>query len=320
MDYTHLTREQRYQLESLLKAGQSQADVARILNRHPSTISRELRRNRPRGHRWYTAVHAHAMARKRAKKCANAPRVEPWSWRIAIEGLREGWSPEEICGRLRLQRCFAISHMTIYRRVRIDKMEGGGLWRHLRCRKPRYMRRGDGRLRVRPLDGKSIDQRPQIIESRATFGHWEGDTMLDTELRSALVTLAERKSRYVLAAKISRRSAVLTRRAINRLLEPCKPLAQTLTVDNGKEFSDHAKLTLDCYFARPFASWERGTVENTNGLLRQYFPRSRKLTGVRSDDVQLAVDKLNHRPRKCLNYRTPNEVFMEALAALHSER
>lgn len=316
MDYTHLTREQRYQIETLLKAGHCQAEIARLLGRHPSTICRELGRNRGPGCR-YAAAEAQTMAADRAKACANAPRVQPRNWQAAIAGLREGWSPEEICGRLRLRCWPGISHMTIYRRVRTDKKEGGSLWRNLRHGKCRYMRRGDGRRRIRPLGGKSIEARPAIVDTRSTFGHWEGDTMLDTELRGLLVTLAERKSRYCLAAKVSRRSAVLVRRAINRMLEPLAELARTLTVDNGKEFSDHNKLNIDCFFARPFAAWQRGTVENLNGLLRQYFPRRRRITSIRSDDVRSAVDKLNHRPRKCLGYRTPHEVFMEALSALH---
>jgi IS30 family transposase len=311
MAYTHLTREERYQIESLLKSGQCPKSIAKVLNRAPSTIGRELCRNGPG--RGYRAAEAHAVARERAKACANAPRVDPASWHSAVKALREGWSPEEIWGRLRLESCRGISHMTIYRRLRADRRSGGGLWRHLR-RKGRYRRRGDGRARPRPLGGKSIDQRPAVVELRTTFGHWEGDTMLDRKLRSCLVTLAERKSRYVLVNKVSRRNAVPVRRAINRLLKPFAAIAETLTLDNGKEFSDHGNLAIDTYFAKPYASWQRGTIENTNGLLRQYFPRERALSGVRSDDVQRAADKLNHRPRKCLGYRTPHEVLMEALA------
>lgn len=319
MVYTHLTREERYQIEGLLKSGLNAARIAQVLGRAASTISRELARNRRPGERYWAAA-AEVLARKRAKGCANAPRVDPLSWQVAVSGLREGWSPEEICGRVRLESCGSISHMTIYRRVRADREQGGSLWRHLRCRKRRYMRHGDGRGRFRPVGGKPIDQRPAIVESRKTFGHWEGDTMLDTELRGCLVTLVERKSRYLLVSKVRQRSAVLVRRAINRQLAPFAPLAQTLTLDNGKEFSDHANLKIDCYFARPYASWQRGSIENINGLLREYFPRSRPLGSVQPAEVRRAANKLNHRPRKCLGFRTPHEVLMGALEALRFER
>ena len=318
MDYTHLTREERYQIEGLLKCGCKNAEIARVLGRDASTIYRERQRNSRPGQA-YSAAAAQAMCARRAQACANAPRVDPESWQQVLRGLSEGWSPEEISGRIRLEGCPGISHMTIYRRVRAERELGGGTWRRLRCSKRPYMRRGDGRGRARPLGGKPIELRPPIVDQRCTFGHWEGDTMLDTQLRSCLVTLIERKSRYLLAAKVASRSAVPVRRAINRLLAPYGPLAETLTLDNGKEFSDHANLAVECYFARPYASWQRGSVENMNGLLRQYFPRSRKLTAVRQTHVQAAMDKLNHRPRKCLGYRTPHEVLMAA-QALHFER
>lgn len=318
MDYTHLTREQRYQIESLLLAGHSRVQVARLLGRHPSTIGRELKRNR-HASAHYQAATANAMALERAKACANGPRVQPASWERAVEGLREGWSPEETSGRLRMQGCVQISHSTIYRRVRADRQAGGCLWRHLRCR-TRRLRCGDGRRRARPLGGKPIDLRPTIVEGRSTFGHWEGDTVIDTQLQGAIVTLIERKSRYFMAAKVKQRKAALVRRAINRMLEPWGEFAKTLTLDNGKEFSQHDRIKADCYFAKPFASWQRGAIENANGLLREYFPRSRRLSKVRAKQVQAAQDKLNHRPRKCLGYRTPHEVLIEAFKALHFER
>lgn len=314
MSYTHLTREERYQIHSLLKAGHSQGQIAQFLLRHPSTICREIARNS--SHDGYCARHAQERAHDRAQACANGPRVHDLSWEFALEALGEGWSPEEVTGVLKLHKRPGISHETIYRRIYANKEAGGSVWRHLRCQKPRRKRYGDRRGRQRPVGGTPIEMRPAIVETRSTFGHWEGDTMLDTQLRGALVTLAERKSRYTLVAKVRRKTARLVRRAVNRLLAPFKPLVHTLTVDNGKEFSEHAELNVPCYFARPYASWQRGTIENTNGLLRQYFPRSRKLSNVRSNDVQIAMDKLNHRPRKCLGFRTPHEVFMQALASV----
>ena len=146
MDYTHLTREQRYQIQGLLRAGHSQVEIARIVGCHPSTICRELRRNGCKA-KGYCAEGAQCLALKRAASCANGPRVDSRSWQVAIEGLREGWSPEEVSGRLRLEGCPGISHATIYRRIQAERDRGGSLWRHLRCRKARRKRRGDGRGR-----------------------------------------------------------------------------------------------------------------------------------------------------------------------------
>lgn len=314
MDYTHLTRDQRYQIQGLLSAGQTQVEIARIVGCHPSTICRELKRSGMA--KGYCAEEAQLLALERAAACANGPRVDVLSWQMTEEGLCEGWSPEAVSGRLRLEGYPGISHATIYRRIHADRGRGGSLWRYLRCRKARRKRRGDGRGRPRPVGARPIEMRPAEVQTRSTFGHWEGDTMLDSWLHGALVTIVERKSRYTVAAKVKRKTARLVKQAIKRLLHPFAPLTSTLTVDNGKEFSDHENLGIDCYFARPYASWQRGTVENTNGLLREYFPRSRRLSGVRPDQVRRAVDKLNHRPRKCLGFRTPHEVFMEALDAV----
>lgn len=319
MNYTHLTRDERYQIEGLRKAGLNGRRIACILQRDPSTIYRELARNGVAGS--YCPRQADCLARERAKACANGPRVDPQLWHWAREALIEGWSPEEISGRLKIEN-HRLSHETIYRRVYAEKRNGGRLWRHLRCQKPHRKRYGryDRRGRTRPVGATPIELRPAIVATRSTFGHWEGDTMLDSRMRSALVTLAERKSRYTLLAKVERKTASLVTRAVTRLLAPFKPLAKTLTVDNGKEFSDHQAISkalqIDCYFARPYASWQRGTIENTNGLLRQYFPRSRSISTIRTSEIQRAMDKLNHRPRKCLRFRTPHEVFTEALQAV----
>lgn len=316
MNYTHLAREERYQIATLLKAGHSQRQIAELLQRHPATISRELARSGcpPK----YCPRRAQASAQSRRQRCANAPRIDAQCWEIAQARLQEGWSPSGIAGRLRCEGR-AISHETIYRRVYADKRHGGVLWRHLRCQKPHRKRYGryDRRGRARPLGGVPIEARPAVIETRATFGHWEGDTMLDSGMRSALVTLVERKSRYTLLARVERKTAALVGQAVIQLLRPFGALAQTLTVDNGKEFSGHAdlaaRLNLNCYFARPYAAWQRGSVENTNGLLRQYFPRNRPIASIPTREIRQAMDKLNHRPRKCLGYRTPHEVMTEAL-------
>lgn len=317
MEYTHLAQDERYQIHCLLKAGHSHGEVAELLGRHSSTIGRELARNG--GARGYCPELAQERSRQRARNCANGPRITAEAWGYTQAGLAEDWSPEEIAERLKIEGGPGISHETIYRRIYADKRSGGSLWRFLRCQKPHRKRYGhyDRRGRAQPLGAKSIDEeRPAIVEKRTTFGHWEGDTMLDSQLQSALVTLVERKSRYTLVGKVKRKNSHLVTRSVNGLLRPFKALVETITVDNGKEFSAHQKISkaleAQCYFARPYAAWQRGTNENTNGLLRQYFPRKRLISTVRPKEIQRAVDRLNHRPRKCLGFRTPHEVFIEA--------
>jgi transposase, IS30 family len=317
MDYTHLTRDERYQIQALKKAGHAQRAIATLIQRHPSTISRELVRNSTPT-QGYRGDLAHSVAMRRAQGCANAPQIAASAWDFAQARLLEQWSPEEISGHLRAQGLPGASHEILYRRIYADKRRGGCLWRQLRCQRPQRKRYGqyDRRGRTRPSPATSIEHRPAIVETRTTLGHWEGDTMIDSHLYGALVSLVERKSRYTLLAKVKRRKADLVCAAITGLLEPFKLLAQTLTLDNGKEFYAHQRivdaLQIQCYFAKPYASWQRGTNENTNGLIRQYFPRKRRIKSIRQSEIQLVMDRLNHRPRKCLGFKTPHEVFMAA--------
>jgi IS30 family transposase len=320
MDYAHLTREERYQIHALKNAGATQRAIAVQLGRHPSTISRELVRGTGLG--GYQGCHAQALAKRRRQGSANAPRIDPSVWEYAQIGLREQWSPEEICGRLRAAGRPSACVETIYRRIYADKRKGGALWKQLRCRKRNRKRYGqyDRRSSHYAPGAIPIDQRPAIVETRGTVGHWEGDTMVDSYCQGALVTLVERKSGYLKMARVWHRRAGLVCSAVTRLLEPLKPLVETLTLDNGKEFYDHRlisdALKIQCYFARPYAAWQRGTNENTNGLVRQYFPRKRAVRSIRTPELQNVVDRLNNRPRKRLGYRTPHEVFQAAMLSV----
>lgn len=308
--YTQLTQEQRYQIYALMKAELNQSEIATIVGVHKSTVSREIRRNR--GLRGYRPKQAHQLALNRRHTKAT-PRISDEDWRLVECLLREDWSPEQISLWLAQENHLSISHEWIYQHVLEDKRRGGDLHRHLRCQKPRkkrygtYDRRGQLRNRI------SIDDRPAIVERRCRIGDWELDTIIGKGHKQAIVSLTERKSRLALIAKVSSREAEGVKDSVLALLQPLAAHVHTITSDNGKEFARHeaiAKaLSADFYFAHPYASWERGLNENTNGLIRQYFPKGCDFTTITDEDIQYVMNRLNDRPRKCLGMKTPNQVF-----------
>lgn len=308
--YTQLTREQRYQIYALLKMGHSRTEIAGVIGVHPSSISRELKRNH--GQRGYRPKQAHALAVSRRKKAK--PRILPETW-VLIEGLiRQDWSPEQVSGRLESKYNIRVSHEWIYQHILADKRVGGDLYRHLRCQKKRRKRYGRYDRRGILPNRRSIDERPEIVDSRERLGDWEVDTVIGKERQPALVTLTERKSRLTLLRKVERKTAEAVAAAVVTLLMPWKAQTHTLTSDNGKEFALHQIIAMlieaDYFFAHPYAAWERGTNENMNGLLRQYFPKKRYLETVSNDEIELVMCRLNNRPRKTLAYNTPFEVFL----------
>lgn len=308
--YTQLTQEQRYQIYALKKAGLSQCRIASLLGVHKSTISREIRRNR--GQRGYRPKQAQLLAKLRSQS-KHRSRITLATWQLIKTKLRLEWSPEQITGWLRLTGHPTVSHERIYQFVLTDKKAGGDLYKHLRCKKQRKKRYGTRERRGQLPDRISIESRPAIVESRSRLGDWELDTIIGKGHKHAIVSLTERKARLTLIAKVERKTATQVCSTIIRLLRPHAQTVHTLTSDNGKEFAEHKaiakSLEADFYFAHPYASWERGTNENMNGLIRQYFPKHRDLRTVTDEEIQKAMDRLNNRPRKCLGYRTPNEVF-----------
>jgi IS30 family transposase len=307
MSYTQLTQEQRYQVYALLRMEHSQTDIADVLGFHRSTISRELQRNR--GQRGYRPKQAHQFALQRRRQ--GRARITARTWALVETKLRQDWSPEQIAGLFREQG-LSISHEHIYQYVYADKRVGGNLWKHLRCRKKRRKRYGAYDRRGNIPDRKSIEERPAVVDRRERLGDWEIDTIIGKGHRGALVTLTERRSRFTLLRKVNQKSAEQVAQAVLDLLSWIQPL-KTITSDNGKEFAAHQslsrKLLIDFYFAHPYSSWERGTNENTNGLIRQYLPKERDLTTVTAEEEVMIMDRLNLRPRKCLDFRTPFEVF-----------
>jgi IS30 family transposase len=311
MNYTHLTREERYQIYALKKAGHTQVEIAQVLARNPSTISRELARNR--GGRGYRPKQAQRLAEQR---CAiNARQIDDDDWRFAKARLKEQWSPEQISGHV------AISTETVYQRVYADKQNGGSLWQHLRCQKQRKKRYGKTDRRGIIPNRKSIDDRPAIVETRKRIGDWEADTIIGKNHKQAIVSIVERKSGFTLIRKVERKTAQAVGAAMTALLKPYRKKVHTITSDNGREFAGHeavaSTVKADFYFAHPYASWERGTNENTNGLIRQYFPKHRDFTTITQQEIDMAMERLNNRPRKRLGYLTPNQVFFKSSVALH---
>ena len=314
MNYTHLTQDERYQIHLLRRQGVSLGCIAAELARSPSTISRELKRNAGVGGYKPAAAHTRSRARQCARRNALCFSHEQWSHVHAY--LRLYLSPQQISGRLKLEQAFCISAESIYRRAYQDKASGGDLASYLRCQKARRKRYASGRERRGVLKNRtSIEQRPAVVEQRSRIGDWEGDTVIGKGHQGVLVTLVERMSRYTLAAPLSSRHSAGVTGAVIELLRPHKEQCRTLTFDNGKEFAEHEFMAqcLDAsvYFAHPYCSWERGLNENHNGLLRQFFPKQASLLKVSEHEVNDAVYRLNHRPRKCLGYRTPHEAFYD---------
>ena len=308
--YKHLSREERYQIYSLRLAKQTISEIARLLGRHRSTISREL--GRGRGLRGYRAEQACSKASERAKKSRNARRVDAKVWADVSFYLGLQWSPEQIASKLE------VSHESVYLHVYANKAAGGQLHKNLRSQKPRRKRHLSGRDRRGQIPNRRpISERPEHIEQRRQVGHWEGDTVIGAAHKQAIVTLVERKSGFAVLAKVSNKTTDLVRRAIEIKLKPLCSRVKTLTVDNGKEFADHQAvdqaLGIQTFFADPYCSWQRGSNENFNGLLRQYIPKKRLMETVSEEELTMIENRLNHRPRKRLGFKTPHEVFYASL-------
>ena len=312
MSYKQLAREQRYQINVLQRAGHNQTAIAALIGCHKSTISRELRRNR--GGKGYRHYQADEMAYDRQCE-AYRSRIAWHTWQQVELLLRQDWSPQQINGRLKLEQQPTVSHEWIYLYVYANKRRGGTLHRHLRSQKKQrkrqsgYIRRGQIPNRI------SIDKRPQIVASKSRFGDWEADTIVGARHKGGILSVVERKSKLTRLRKLATKGAVEMKDNTVALLAPLAARVRTITVDNGKEFCEHeliaAALQARIYFAHPYASWERGLNEHTNGLVRQYFPKKYEFCRISDSDLQHVEDLLNNRPRKTLGYRTPNEVFFK---------
>jgi IS30 family transposase len=286
-----------------MKAGFCQSEVAREIGVHKSTISRELKRNR--GGRGYRPKQAQRFAMERQKKSKS--RIKSEDWKLVEALIIKEWSPEQISNFFRDNQIVPISHEWIYQYIYKDKRDGGNLWKHLRCHKKRRKRYGSYEKRGQIPNRKWIDDRPQIVEDRSRLGDWEADTIVGKGRKGAIVTLVDRKSRYLRMGLVGKRTKEAVKEMIISLLADFP--VHTITCDNGKEFTDHEGIAnglgAEVYFAHPYASWERGTNENTNGLIRQYIPKNTEFNKISNEDIQFVENRLNTRPRKCLSFKPP---------------
>jgi len=315
MRYHQITFAERYTLGLLRRQGLCPAAIARILGRHRSTVGRELHRNRtahdgadrPQVADWY--------ARGRRSRSRRNRRFGPRAWRLVTRRLQQRWSPEQIAGRLRREGRLQISHETIYRYIWLDKRFGGTLYTHLRgARKQRRKRYGAYDSRGRLAGKRPIATRPHAAEARTRIGHWEVDTMLgEAQAGPCLLTMVERKTGYVALGKLRIRRAPEVNARATRLIRAQPHPVRTITADNGTEFHEYAALerrtAARFYFATPHHAWERGTNENTNGLLRQYLPKHQSMAQLTQYHCNRIAAHLNRRPRKRLGYRTPEECY-----------
>ena len=312
--YSRLALGPRYHIEAGLRL--TLAAIALMIGAHKSTVSREVSRNG--GRDGYDAEAAQARADGRRREAGERRRFKGAHWLLVALMLRLGCSPEQVSGRLALTTGIRVSAIWIYAYIAADRAAGGRLWRHLRRKKP-YRKRGSRRRGPSIAERISIRLRPLIVALRMRFGDWEVDTVLGRGGSGVLAAATERKSRYTVLRLVADKSAATVAQAPDDMLQPFKAWTHTLTADNGGEFALHQwvaqRLGAGFYFADPYASWQRGSNENVNGLVRERFPKTLCFWDLSHAEVAAAQDWLNHRPRKCLGYLTPSEALHAGLSS-----
>lgn len=324
MSYSHITHEEREIISEMRAAGNTLAAIGDRLNRAAGTISRELRRNRTVSEKrsWYSPLQATRKARDRRKSAKESLPRKIFSRKLrrnVISKLRLEWSPEQIAGRMKTRSrnglANRVSHTTIDKWIKDRKREGDDLHRHLRqSHRQRRVRYGHKTKRFVVAGRVSIDDRPAVVDKRTRIGDWEGDLIEGKNRTAYLLTLVDRHSGYLLMKKVGSKHRDVVRKAAIELLRKMKSQHRhTVTFDNGSEFSDFKQIAnrtgVKVYFAHPYSSWERGTNENTNGLVRQYVPKGSDIRVLRKTTLAKIARRLNNRPRKRLGYQTPAEVL-----------
>jgi len=318
MKYKQLTLEKRYLISALIKAGLNQKSIALEVGVNPSTISREFKRNSDK-YRGYNAELAQVQSVKieRAKK-KRFSLTKPIEKYIRAK-LKLDWSPEQISGRMKKDTGISVVHETIYRYIYTNKKNGGKLYKYLRHKNKKYhCRSNDYMCRGTIIDRVMIDKRPKIVEKKNRIGDLEIDTVVGKDHKGFLVTVVDRKSKFVIIKNVPTKEASVVTEALIEMIYPIKDITHTITSDNGKEFAYHkqvsAALNTNFYFANPYHSWERGLNEHTNGLIRQYLPKKSEFLHISKEEIITIQNRLNHRPRKILNYKTPYEVFFSEMS------
>jgi len=313
MTYCQLTPKERYLISHLRKQGLCAAEIARQTGRSRSTITREYIRNS----NWkgiYRPSKAQEKTNGRRSRSRRNGHFSEADYEVVSSYIRKQWSPEQVSGWLKKEGLLRISYETIYRHIWSDKKSGGDLWSHLRCSpKQRRKRYGAYDSRGRIADKRHISERPAEVETRATLGHWEIDTVQGSPDKHCILTLVERKTGYVLIGKLPNKTKEATEQRAVQLIRKHRQKVHTITSDHGTEFHSYREIEKRTgvlfYFANPYHSWERGSNENANGLIRQYLPKRRSMKGISQRSCTQIAEILNNRPRKRLNYKTPKECY-----------
>ena len=307
-----LNQEQRYQIQALYKLKTTQKRIAEIISVHPSTISRELKRNK--GKRGYRAKQAHNFAQERQKNKNRAIVFTESMKKMIASLIKKDLSPEQVVGKMLKSGKSCVSHECIYQYIEKDKVMGGNLHTHLRRynkKKKKMYGKKDTRGQIK--DRVSIDKRPNEVDEKKVVGHWETDLVASASRTGYLVTLVERVTKFSLIGYSQTKQADKVNKVMMKLLSPYRSVVRSITSDNGREFADHTTISkkLDCafYFAHPYASWERGLSENTNGLIRQYFPKGEVFKDSSDGYLRFVEERLNTRPRKTLDFECPKTMF-----------
>jgi len=314
----HLTKEQRYTISSMLKSGYSQSEIAKTIGKDKSVVSRELDRNSDARSGEYRSDLAQRKTNNRHKTKPKRIRFTE-EVKANVEALlKEDYSPDQVVGTLNKQGKACVSHERIYQHIWRDKKEKGNLYLYLRHQGRKYRKRGDQKDKRGIIkDRVSIEKRPEVVEKRERFGDLEVDLIIGKNHNQAMLTINDRASGTLKIRKVPSKESKVVSRAIVEELKEWKPYIKTITADNGKEFADHKyvaeELGIDFYFARPYHSWERGSNENLNGLVRQYFKKSSDFEPITQEQVKDVEFKLNQRPRKRFNYENPIFVMDQLL-------
>ncbi|WP_281637763.1 IS30 family transposase [Flavobacterium marginilacus] len=319
----HLTLEQRYKIEVYRNAGISISEIAELVDKNKSVISREIKRNSDQRSGVYKAVLADKKALNRhkvkIKKCTLTSEVEA----NILFYLKQDYSPEQIVGRAKIDKRAMVSKERIYQYIWENKRKGGLLYKHLRAKGKKYKKRGHLKDKRGLIIGRvDISERPKIVEKKSRLGDLEIDLVIGKNHKGALLTINDRASGILFMGKVESKEASAIQQKTIELLKDWKPIIKTITSDNGKEFANHRAiaedLDIDYYFAKPYHSWERGANENLNGLIRQYFPKKSNFENIEEQQIKTVVNTLNNRPRKRFGYKTPNEIFAEKINKLNT--
>ena len=318
--YKQLTHKERYQIYALIKEGLNYSKIARNIGVNKSTISREIKRN-SKSKNTYHPDSASIEAFVRHKNKPKYIKIDKTIEKYIRKYLKLDYTPEQIAGRLNYKNIINITHEAIYQYIYKNKASGGRLYLYLVRKMKKYQKR-DAQYNSRGLIANriSISKRPKIVDNKTRIGDWEVDTIIGKYHQGSIVTIVDRKSRFTLMRILPTKEAIGVSNAIIELLYPIKQFTHTITSDNGKEFTLHENisksLNTDFYFCDPYSSWQRGLNENTNGLVRRYIPKKTSFENISQNEIIMIQNKLNHRPRKSLGYKTPFEVFMNEISRM----